>query len=372
MTVDKKQIDLVQPTLVPWVEVEPLFAEVWRSGRLTIGPHTEKFERAMAEFLGVRYAVAVNSCTSGLMLALRALGLDAGEVIIPSFTWTSTGLALAWNGLTPVFADIAPGVCTLDPADVRRRLTPATRAIIAVNAFGIYPDMDALQAVADEAGAILLCDSAQAIGAVCNGRRGGGLCRAEIFSFSPTKVVTAIEAGLVATDDEPLARRVRQMRDYGKSVDASDIEHLGLSARISEFHAIVGLANLRRVDALIAARAELAAAYRRGLADIEGLAFQTIPEGWKSSWNYFVVFFDPARYDRDAIWRRMAAAHVYTKRYFYPALHRQTVYRHLPPPSPPLTVTERTAATALALPFYSHMHADDVAEVCVRLKQALH
>ena len=288
---------------------------------------------------------------------------------LPSFTWTSTALAARWNGLTPVFADIAPGVWTLDPADVRRRLTPATRAIMAVNAFGLYPDMDALQKVADEAGATLLCDSAQAIGAACNGRRGGGLCAAEVFSFSPTKVVTAVEGGLVTTDDAALARRVKQKRDYGKSLDAGDIELRGLSARLSEFHSIVGLANLARVDELIAARARLAAAYRRGLADVAGLTFQTIPDGWRTSWNYFVVFFDPARHDRDAVWRRLAAANVATKRYFYPALHKQTVYRRLPPPSPPLAVTERAAATALALPFYSHLTEDEVAEVCARFKQ---
>jgi dTDP-4-amino-4,6-dideoxygalactose transaminase len=225
--------------------------------------------------------------------------------------------------------------------------------------------------VADATGVTLLCDSAQAIGAVYKGRVGGGLCRAEIFSFSPTKVVTAIEGGIVATNDDELARRVRNMRDYGKTPDASDIESFGLSARISEFHSIVGLSNLQQVEALIAAREKLAAAYRRALADVTGLRFQTIPDGYRSCWNYLVVLFDGARYDRDAVWRRMTDAHVYTKRYFYPPLHQQTAYRPYAPPDPPLPVTENVSANALALPFYSHMTEDEVGEVCARLRQAL-
>ena len=367
---DEKFIDLVQPTLVPWEEVEPLFAAVWRSGRLTVGPHTEKFERAASALMGVEHAVALNSCTSGLMLTYRALGL-AGEVILPSFTWTSTGHALIWNGLTPVFADIEEGTCTLDPRDVERRITPATSAIIAANVFGLYPDLDALQRVADAAGVVLLCDSAQAIGATYQGRRGGGLCRAEIFSFSPTKVVTAVEGGLLTTNDAELARKVRQMRDYGKTADGSDIESFGLSARISEFHSIVGLANLEKIETLLAARGKLVAAYREGLADVPGLSFQTIPADRRSSHNYVVTFLDARQYDRDEVWRGMTDAKVHTKRYFYPPLHWQAAYHGFPPPSPPLTVTERVTVSALALPLFSHMTVADVEQVCGRYKQVL-
>jgi len=365
-----RPIDLTQPTLVPWEQVEPLFAEVWRSGRLTVGPHTQRFEQIAAELMGVTHVVAVSSCTSGLMLVVRALELT-GEVILPSFTWTSTGHAVVWNGLTPVFADVMPGPYTLDPADVEQRITDQTSAIFATNTFGLYPDMDALQAVADRAGLPLLCDSAQAIGATYKGRIGGGLCRAEIFSLSPTKVVTAVEGGLVATDDAELARRVRNMRDYGKTSTGDDIESFGLSARISEFHSIVGAENLKRIDELIQARSALVEQYRQALSDLSGLSWQQIPEGWRSSHNYVVSFLDPERHDRDAIWRAMAEAKVQTKRYFYPPLHRQATYAVYPAPQPPLPVTERASQTALALPLYSHMSSDDVAEVCHRLRGLL-
>lgn len=365
-----KQIDLVKPTLVDWDEVAPLFADVWQSGRLTLGPYTKAFEDAAADWMGVAHAIAVNSCTSGLMLVLRALELT-GEVIIPSFTWASTGHAVVWNGLTPRFADVAADTCTMDPDDVARRITPQTAAILTANAFGVYPDMDALQRVADDAGVVLLSDSAQAIGATYRNRRGGGLCRAEIFSFSPTKVVTAIEGGLITTDDDQLAEKLRQLRDYGKSSDGTDVESFGLSARLSEFHSIVGLTNLARLDDLIAARERLVRAYRDGLADVPGVGFQTIPEGSRSSHNYVVIFLDRAIHDRERVYAAMADAGVQTKRYFHPPLHRQGSYVSFPDPDPPLPVTERLSATALALPLYSHLEIAEVQQVCARLRRVL-
>lgn len=361
-------IELVKPTLVPWEEVQSLFAEVWRSGRLTVGPFGRRFEESAAELMQVKHAVAVSSCTSGLMLVLRALNLT-GEVIIPSFTWSSTGHALVWNGLKPVFADINPDTLTMDPRDAAHRITTATSAILTANAFGLYPDLDALRDVAEAAGLPLLCDSAQAIGATYRGRIGGGLCRAEIFSFSPTKVVTAVEGGLITTDDDDLAAQLRNMRDYGKSADGNDVESFGLSARLSEFHSIVGWSNLKVVEQLVAAREKLVARYRARLGAIPGLSFQRQPEGCRSSHNYFVVLFDSARHNRDRIWAAMKEQSVQTKRYFYPPLHLQGSYRGFPPPVPPLPITEAVSNAALALPLYSHMTEAEVDIVCERLEE---
>jgi dTDP-4-amino-4,6-dideoxygalactose transaminase len=365
-----RTIELSKPTLVDWAQVAPLFAQVWRSGQLTVGPFTLEFEQAAAQLMQVRNVVAVSSCTSGLLLVVRALNLT-GEVVLPSFTWASTGHALIWNGLTPVFADVADGVYTLDPADVARRLTPRTSAIMAANAFGLYPDLDALDDLAKQHGVPLICDSAQAIGATYKDRIGGGLCRAEIFSLSPTKVVTAVEGGLIATDDDELARQVRGMRDYGKTADGADIESIGLSARLSEFHSIIGLTNLRALDELLAARRRLVDRYRANLAGLPGVAFQTIPPGSRSSNSYFLIFLDEQGHDRDAVWRRMAELKTQTKRYFYPPLHRLRSYAALPPPAPPLPVTERASRTALALPLYSHLSLDEVDLVCERLRSVL-
>lgn len=363
-----KPIPLMQPTLPPWDEVAQRFREVYESGRLTLGERTRVFEEAASEKLEVRHAVAVSSCTSGLMLLLRALELR-GEVVMPSFTWASTGHAALWNGLTPVFADCEPGTYTLDPARTESLIGPKTAAVMAVNVFGLYPDMDALRTVCARADVPFLCDSAQGMGARYRGRIGGALADAEVFSLSPTKVVTAAEGGLITTDDDTLAERLRRMRDYGKTPDARDIEILGLSARMSEFHAVIGCACLERLDELIERRRVIFERYRAGLAGIEGLGFQTIPPVDRTSGNYFIVFVDPAARNIEHLRESLEAREIPTKRYFHPPLHRQIAYRHLPEPTSPLVVTENASDRGLALPIFTHMDDATIERVCAVFRE---
>lgn len=360
--IEKIQIPLVRPTLVDWETVRPDFETVWQTGQLTTGPFTAKFEQGFCKVTTAKHAVGVSSCTSGMMLLLRAMGI-AGEVICPSFTWASTGHALVWNGITPVFADCTPGTYTLDPEDVKRKITKNTGAIFAANVFGLHPDMGALLDVAKNADVPLLCDSAQAVGASYFGRQAGSIAHAEVFSLSPTKVVTAVEGGIITTDDDALAARLYQLRDYGKSNDGQDVELLGLSARLSEFHAIVGAANLTQVKKLIAARNEIAELYRDLLSVVPGISFQTLPEGYETSWNYFVIVVDR----RNRLQQYLLENGIQTKRYFYPPLHKLTSYGFLNLPKVSLPVTENACAKSLALPFYSHMETKDVHTVAQKI-----
>lgn len=363
---DKPNIPLVRPALVPWKSIEPKFAEVWKSGQLTTGEHTRNFEKALCEVTGAKYAVALSSCTSGLMLLLRALDIS-GEVILPSFTWASTGHALVWNQIKPVFADCTNDTFTIDPADVERKLTSKTQAIFAANVFGIQPDMDALQNIADKARIPLLCDSAQAIGAKYKGLPAGQTAFAEVFSLSPTKVVTAVEGGIITTSDKPLADKLRQMRDYGKSADGFDVEFFGLSARISEFHSIVGNQNLKRYRDLIRSRNQIAEKYRQALKKIPGIVFQSIPEGYVSSYNYFVILVEePGR-----VLELLTQRNIQSKRYFYPPLHKLTSYTKLNISQAGLPVTEKISESSLALPFYSNMPDREVTTVIEALFEIL-
>lgn len=356
------KIPLMKPTLAPWERVADRFRAVYESGTLTLGDFTRAFEDAAASALDVRYVVAVSSCTSGMMLLFRALELR-GRVVMPSFTWASTGHAALWNNLEPVFADCSPGTYTLDPACVAALIDDRTAAVMAVNVFGLYPEMDELRAVCAARDLPFLCDSAQGIGATYRGRVGGALADAEVFSLSPTKVVTAAEGGLVTTNDAVLAERIRRMRDYGKSPDARDIEILGLSARMSEFHAVVGLGCLEMLGDLLQGRDAIFARYREELGGIDGLTFQTIPGHSTTSGNYFIVFVDPDARDIVRLQERLAARGVATKRYFHPPLHLQVAYRHLPPPPRPLPVTEWASRAGLALPIYTHMELDLVSRI---------
>ncbi len=364
-----KIIPLMRPTLAPWKDVAERFQRVYESGSLTLGKYTRELEKQTARRFQVSDVVALSSCTSGLILAMQAMKLE-GEVICPSFTWASTGLAAVWNNIRPVFADCTPGTYTVDPEHVKSLITPKTSAVIAVNVFGLYPDMDALKEICAEADLRFISDSAQGAGATYKGRVGGGLADVEVFSMSPTKVLTAMEGGLVTTNDAKLAGAVRQMRDYGKSPSGRDIELLGLSARMSEFHAVTGLSNLERLDTLLARRLAIFDRYYRGLSEIAGLKFQTIPEGYTSSGNYLVVFLDTDRYDRELLMDRLEALGIATKRYFEPPMHLQKAFAEFSTGCK-LPVTELASKSALALPIYTHMDLSDVDYVCGILREEL-
>lgn len=357
-------IPTIRPTLLDREACLADFDAIWESGRLTTGPFTARLEAALGERLAVAHAVCVGSCTSGLMLVQRALGLS-GEVIIPTFTWTATGTSLLWNNCTPVFVDARPGDLNIDPDQIERAITANIRAICPVAVFGTPTDCDRIVAIGEKHGIPVFFDSAQAIGAGYRGQPVGGFGAAEVFSLSPTKVVSAVEMGVVTTNDAGLAERLRQMRDYGKSAHDEDITALGLSVRPSEFHAVIGFHNLRHIDELIAHRGQMIALYRERLSGIPGIRFQIVPEDRTSSNNYMVILLDDdCALTRDELFRALGKESIASKRYFYPCLHNQTVFRNTATVSPAsLPVAEDAAARALALPLYGHITADDVNRV---------
>jgi dTDP-4-amino-4,6-dideoxygalactose transaminase len=367
-------IPIVQPTLHDFDLVVAEFRQAWESGQMTTGIFTRKFEATVEERLGVPHAVMVQSCTAGLMLVLRALELK-GEVILPAFTWTSTAHAVVWNGLTPVFADILPGTYTLDPQAVERALTDRTAAIMPVNVFGCPPDYNAFQALAQKYAIRLVYDSAQGLGSKFQTREGtwlysGNFGNAEVFSLSPTKVVSAMEGGLITTHNGDLAQKLRQMRDYGKSQDGEDIEWLGLSARVPEINAIVGRHNFMRLDGLVAQRGELIADYQAALGELPGVNYQRVPPQCLSSGNYFALFIsnNEARCSRDEAYTYLKEDGIQTKKYFFPALHWQKVYRELGEPyRHQLPVTEKAASEGLALPLYTHMSTEIYLQVVTKI-----
>jgi dTDP-4-amino-4,6-dideoxygalactose transaminase len=364
-------IPIVQPTLHDFDQVIAEFRQAWESGQVTTGVFTRRFEEAVEEKLGVPHAIMVQSCTAGMMLVLRALELQ-GEVILPAFTWTATAHAVVWNGLTPVFADIVPGTYTLDPQSVEKALTDRTAAIMPVNVFGCPPDYEAFQHLAQKHGLRLLYDSAQGLGSKV--KTGDGIWRysgnfgdAEVFSMSPTKVVSAMEGGLITTRNADLAQKLRQMRDYGKSLSGEDIEWLGLSARVPEINAIVARHNFAYMDKLIDRRQHIANLYKDELRRFDGLMFQIIPKDYQSSYNYFTIFLDGIKnhHSRDSVYEHLQNKGIQTKKYFYPPLHKQKVYygfgaHYLGK----LMVTEKASTAGLALPLFSHMKEELVQHIC--------
>jgi dTDP-4-amino-4,6-dideoxygalactose transaminase len=369
------QLPIIRPTLPSLSEVMQLVGPSWDSGTITVGPTVRALEDEVCHQTGARYCVALSSCTAGLMLSPGALELPSGkEVIVPSFTFAATAQALLWNGLTPVFVDCLPGTCTIDPADVERNLSPDTAAICGVSIFGLPPDYEALLDLGRRKGLPVYFDSAQGLGATYRGQPLGEFGACEIFSMSPTKVVTAVEGGLLTTNERTLAERIRSMRDYGKDpVKGEEMHHLGLSTRMSELHAAVALLSLRRMGELVKARRELISIYRDRLGRLPGCWVQKFPADRTTSGNYFVLFItDSAKRSRDEVYESLKVAGIQTKRYFYPPVHEQSLFQRFPKRvSVNLQHTPKISREGLALPLYSHMTLEEMNHVCSEVEQLL-
>ena len=304
------------------------------------------------------------------MLVLRASELS-GDVVVPSFTFAATAHAVAWNGLRPVFADVDARTLTLSPEAVEHAIGPRTSAILATHVYGTPCDVEGLEAIAAANGVRLFFDAAHALGSRRRGIPVGGSGSAEVFSLSPTKVVVAGEGGLVATDDDLLAERIRIGRDYGNPGDY-DCRFVGLNARMSEVHAAIALASLDGLDERVAERKAIAQMYMDGLTGIPGLGFPSVCAGDLSTYKDFTVLVDPSGFgsDADELAGTLAVQGVETKRYYHPPVHAMSAYRQVGGRSGSLEVTEMASRRALTLPLWAGMGDGDVGWVATAVRAA--
>ncbi|MYV99538.1 DegT/DnrJ/EryC1/StrS family aminotransferase [Streptomyces sp. SID3343] len=324
------------------------------SGQLTDGATVRELEEAAAAQLDVPHVVAVSNCTSGLMLALQALGVS-GAVAMPGFTFAATAHAAHWAGATPVFAEVDADTLTLDPVDAARLLAESgASALMATHVYGTPCRVEELAKVAEDAGVPIVYDAAHALGSRRAGTPVGGFGAAEVFSLSPTKVVVAGEGGLIATRDEELARACRLGRGYGNPGDY-DCVFPGLNARMSELHAALALVSLRGLPERVATRSRLVALFADAVRGVPGLRLPALAEGDVSTWKDLTLIVEPAAFGLDvpALARALRAEGIDSRRYFHPPVHRQQAYAHLPARS--LPITDDVSARVLTLPLWSHM-----------------
>jgi dTDP-4-amino-4,6-dideoxygalactose transaminase len=354
-------LPLVRPAVPDPEQVAADVRAILESRQLTNGPRVRELEERIAAYVGVRHCVAVASCTLGLMLVLRARGL-AGDVVVPSFTFSATVHAVAWNGLRPVFADVDARTLTVTPDTVRGVAGPGAVAVLATHVFGTPCDVEGLEEEARDRGIDLIFDAAHALGSRHLGTPVGRFGTAEVFSLTPTKLVVAGEGGVIATDDGDLAEACRIGREYGQPGDY-DTRFVGLNARMSEVHAALALRSLEGLDERVAHRGALAERYRGFLSPVPGVTFPEVLPGDVSTYKDLSLLVDPDGFGVDAtcLGRSLAAEGIDTRRYYSPPVHTHRAYRDLPPAS--LPVTDRVARRALTLPLWSEMTEDDVGRV---------
>ncbi|MFE0138709.1 DegT/DnrJ/EryC1/StrS family aminotransferase [Streptomyces sp. NPDC059037] len=328
-----------------------------------LGPLVQEFEGLTAERTLRRHNTATGNATAALQVAAKACGVT-GEVIMPSFTFAATALAMSWIGLTPVFCDIDPETGTLDPLSVAKAVTPRTGGILGVHLWGNLCDLTGLDGVARDAGVPLLYDSAQAFG--CRPLAPAPQGAAEVFSFHATKILNTFEGGLVATDDDEIHARVRSMHNFGFD-DAMEVAGPGTNAKMSESSAAMGIASVECLDDTLSTYRSLYLRYRDGLAEVPGVTLIEAPAGQTHNHQYVVVRVDPgaAGLDRDRLFDILGAENIRTKKYFAPGCHRMPPYRDDAVHTPlDLPATEELAGRVLALPMGLSVAPDDVDLIC--------
>ncbi len=372
-TVPPTRIDF-SPEDREWIAAR--IKEVLESGRLTLGPFGEEFERAFAASCGVKHAIAVNSGTASLEIMLRAVGVQGKDVLVPANTFFATAAAVIAAGGQPVLMDTDVATLSTSLAEVERRLTPNTVGIMMVHIAGlITAELPAIVAFAKRKGLWLMEDAAHAQGASLNGLHAGTFGLAGSFSFYPTKVMTSAEGGMIVTDDDRLAAEARIYRDQGKaSFHQNSHIRMGYNWRLSEPHAVIGLRHLDKLPEMIAARRHIAARYDAAFAETArtnniGIRPVAVPIGCVSNYYKYVVML-PDGVDRAALkkWLRDERGVNCSGEVYEVPLHKNEVLRHLDPGN--LTQADIACGRQLCLPIFASMTESQADQVIAALRDA--
>jgi dTDP-4-amino-4,6-dideoxygalactose transaminase len=370
------------PVMKPWLgdEEAAAAAEAVTSGWVAQGPRVRAFEQEFARRVGAPEGVAVSNCTTGLHLALHLLGVGAGdEVVVPSFSFIATANAPTYVGARPVFADVDPITGNVTAETVAAVLTERTKAVVVVDQGGVPVDLDAIRAVTDPRGVVVVEDAACGAGSTYRGRPVGAGADVAAWSFHPRKIVTTGEGGMVTTPHAEWAERARRLREHAMSVSASarhasvlapaeEYLEVGFNYRMTDLQAAVGLVQLAKLPEVVARRREIAATYTKHIEEIPGLRAVADPAWGTSNFQSFWVEVGPAyALDRDALLAHLASVEVSARRGIM-ATHRQPAYAgaaHVP-----LPVTEHLTDSTLILPVFHQMSESEQARVVDALRTA--
>jgi len=341
-----------------------------------MGHFIPKFEQKLADYLGIKHLNLFVNATIALMVALKSLEINEGEVITTPFTFPATVHVLWWNRLTPVFCDIEEKTFNIDPEKIESLITPQTKAILPVHVYGNPCDVVAIQNIADKYGLKVIYDAAHAFGVKLNGRSILEYGDLSALSFHATKLFNTIEGGALICQNDKIKEKIRFLKNFGIA-DEETVIGPGINGKMNEFQAAFGLLELELVDQEIQQRKGLTELYRRGLKDIPGIRCPEDLPGVTHNYGYFPILVEPTLYgcDRNELHQLLKKCNIYSRKYFYPLCSDYACYSSLPSAQPAnLPVARETAARVLCLPIYGEMDVslvDRIVSIVRDLHQSL-
>lgn len=361
----QKQITVTTPLLPDLDEFSKMLKEVWESRWITNNGHFhQRLEEALCEYLKVPYISLFTNGTLPLLTALQALRIS-GEVITTPYSFVATTHSLWWNGIKPVFVDIDPSNCGMDPDCIEAAITPKTTAIMPVHCYGKPCDVVRIQSIAEKYGLKVIYDAAHAFGVEIDGKSILEYGDLSTLSFHATKVFTTIEGGAMIMHDETTKQRIDYLKNFGFESETEVIAP-GINSKMDEVRAVYGLLNLRQIDAAIEARHRVAIKYRAALRAVKGIRFFDDMPGVKHNYSYFPIFVNADEYGmtRDELYFKMRDNGVLGRRYFYPLISTFSTYRGLPSAAPEnLPNATRVANEVICLPMHHQLSDDDIDRV---------
>lgn len=358
-----KPVFVTSPVLPPLEEFIPYLESIWESKRLTnCGPFHQELEEALTEYLGVEHLCLFANGTLALVTALQALRV-AGEVITTPYSFVATSHALLWNGLKPVFVDIDPVTCNLDPEQIERAITPATTAILPVHCYGIPCNVERIQQIADVYGLKVIYDAAHAFGVRRNGTSVLNCGDLSVLSFHATKVFNTFEGGAIVCPDAKTKQRIDYLKNFGFASETTVVAS-GINGKMSEINAAFGLLQLRYIDEAIGKRRRVDRIYREALDGVDGIEFVVRDQNAGNA-SYFPIRVGAEfPISRDALYERFRERDIYVRRYFFPLISEFPMYRGLDSAAEAkLPVALAVSREILCLPISPNITDDELSEV---------
>ena len=366
----KNKIYVTQPFLPPLEEFLESLEDIWESKWLTnVGKFHREFEKALCNYLDVKYISLFANGTLALMTALQVLRIT-GEVITTPYSFVATTHALHWNGIKPVFVDIESDTCNLNFEKIEVAITPYTTAILPVHIYGNPCNVFKIQQIADIYGLKVIFDAAHAFGVKVNGNSILNFGDLSVLSFHATKVFTTFEGGAIICHDEAMKKRIDFLKNFGFADEVTVIGE-GINGKMNEVQAAMGLLQLKYIDSSIKKRKRIAQIYREGLKGVNGISFLDNIEDVKLNYSYFPVFINKGKYgkSRDEVYEELKNNHIYTRRYFYPLISHFSAYKGLPSArAKNLPVAEEMSREVICLPIYPDLNEDDIGRIIGVLK----